>query len=123
MAEIGAKAQGYAIDVEHIMSKVFECNRFDVGGIVNSDYIRRNWQSAITATCTYVYANTNSTKRKEVERFLDEKSLYLNMSLEELLSFDESTKSDGIIEITIGYENGEKAVAELLKEFNALCSD
>ena len=37
----GAKMQQYAIGIEHDLCYEYNCNRSGVGGIVNSDHIRR----------------------------------------------------------------------------------
>ena len=36
------KAQGYAVDIEHVLRRIFDCDRYGFGGEVNSDAIRKH---------------------------------------------------------------------------------
>ncbi|WP_186424147.1 hypothetical protein [Lacrimispora celerecrescens] len=121
MANAVMRSQGYAINIEHTMSKVFNCERFGFSGIVNSDFIRKNPMSAITATCSYLYCNSDNVKKKLIENFLDKVLFYLEFSLDELLSFETSTRTIDKLTIELEYANGEEALIDIIDKFDKLC--
>ena len=47
MVEAVMRAQGYAVSMEHDMSRVFGCDRGGMSGKVDSDFIRRNSLAAV----------------------------------------------------------------------------
>lgn len=55
MVEAVMRAQGYAVSMEHDMSRVFGCDRGGMSGKVDSDFIRRNSLAAVLMTCGYIY--------------------------------------------------------------------
>lgn len=63
------KAQGYAVEIEHILSNIFECERFGFGGQVNSDRIRRHPYLSMVQGLAYLYA-LNPQKRKAINDFV-----------------------------------------------------
>ena len=121
MGDAVMRAQGYAIDIERIMERVFECKRGGLAGIVNSDFIRSKPLTAVAATCGFLYATADTSKREEIENFLSETMYYLEMSLDELLSFESSTKTVGIDTTNLEYDNGEDALIDIVKKFRSLC--
>lgn len=116
------RAQSYAVDIEHVMRKVFECERFGFSGIVNSDFIRKNPLAAILATCGYMYALVDKNDKLQIEKFINATEFYWEMPLDELLSFDSSSKTVGIGTIEIEYDNGEKALVDMIKKFEKICT-
>lgn len=121
MGNATMRAQGYAVSIEHDMGRVFKCERFGFAGVVNSDFIRRNPLAAILATCGYIYANVDSKKQMQIEKFIEDTSFYWKMSLDELLSFDTSTKTIDIETIELEYENGETALVDISNKFSNIC--
>lgn len=115
------RAQGYAVSIEHDMERVFKCERFGFGGVVNSDYIRRNPLAAILATCGFIYAKVDSEKKMQIEKFVEDTSFYWEMSLDELLSFETSSKTVDISTIELEYENGEVALIDISNKFSDVC--
>ena len=115
------RAQSYAVDIEHVMRKVFKCERFGFSGIVNSDFIRKNPLAAILATCGYMYALVNEQGKNQIEAFINDTEFYWEMSLDELLSFETSSKSIDKAEIVLDYENGEKALEDIIDKFSHVC--
>lgn len=113
------RSQSYAVTIEHILEDVLECNRFDMAGVVNSDFIRKNPLAAILTVCGYLYADTN--KRLLVDKFIEETSFYLKMSIDELLSFESNNKVVDGCEIELDYENGEAALIDVIEKFKKLC--
>lgn len=115
------RAQGYAVSIEHDMSRVFGCERFGFAGIVNSDFIRRNSLAAVLATCGFIYAQVGSEDRTRIEKFIEDTSFYWQMSLDKLLSFETSSKTFELETIELEYENGEKALLDIMDKFSAIC--
>lgn len=122
MAEAVMRAQSYAGSMEDNMSRVFGCGRGGLAGIVNSDFIRRNTLAAVLMTCGYIYGLVDDLGKGAIENFIEETSFYWQMNLDELLSFETSSKTIGIETIEIEYENGEEAVRDMLGEFSKICS-
>ena len=120
---IGASAQSYAVSVEHILCNVFNCERFGFGGIVNSDYIRKHPYAAMTSGLAYIYATANSAKKSEITKFAEDFNFFSDMSFDELLSFDSSEKVIDGVTIGIDYENGEKAVEDMIERFRSICKN
>lgn len=113
--------QSYAISIEHILCTVFTCERFGFGGVVNSDFIRRQPFAAMLSGLGYLYANSDSVKKKLIENFIEKNSFYSNMSIDDLLSFENSIKVLDGIQIDIGFENGVKAIECIIEEFRDIC--
>ena len=118
---IMANGQSYAINIEHILSNVFRCERFGFGGVVNSDFIRRQPFTAVLSGIAFIYATAGEEKQLEIEKFIEEFSFYSKMSIDDLLSFDTSEKVLNGITIDINYENGEKAIEDMIGKFRNLC--
>ena len=116
------RAQGYAVSIELDMRRVFGCERYGFGDVVNSDFIRKNPLAAVLATCGYVYGQVDDVKKETIEKFIQDTSFYWEMSLDELLSFETSSKTVGIGEITLEYENGEKALEDIMDKFSEICN-
>lgn len=115
------RAQGYAVSIELEMRNVFECERFGFAGVVNSDFIRKNPLAAVLSTCGFIYAQVDNEKKKVVEKFINDTEFYWEMSLDELLSFETSSKSIDKAEIVLDYENGEKALEDIMDKFSHVC--
>lgn len=116
------RAQGYAVSMEHDMRRVFDCERFGFAGIVNSDFIRTNPLAAVLATCGFMYAKVNAKDKKEIEKFINDTRFYWEMSLDELLSFETSSKTIDKVTIELEYENGEKALEDIMDKFSSICN-
>jgi hypothetical protein len=110
-------AQGYATSIEHILCNVYQCERFGFGGIVNSDFIRKQPFTAMVCGLSFVYSNATNNKQIEIEKFITEYSFFSEMSLDLLLSFDTSKKDINGITFEINFENGERAVEKMIEDF------
>ena len=121
MVEAVMRAQGYAVSMEHDMSRVFGCNRGGMSGIVDSDFIRRNSLVAVLMTCGYIYGLVDDLGKRTIEKFIEETSFYWKMNLDELLSFETSSKTVGIATVEIAYDNGEEAVIDITDKFSKIC--
>ena len=90
------KAQSFAVEIEHILSNIFECDRFGFGGQVNSDRIRKHPFLSMTQALAFLYA-LYPQRKGAYDSFIDHFSFYEEMSLDELLSFDTNEK---VIDLT-----------------------
>ena len=117
---IGAKAQGYAITIEHILCDIFECERFGFGGIVNSDHIRKYPYHAMTNGLAYIYFSANEGQRKKIDNFIDTNYFYANMSIDTLLSFETNSQIIDGSTYSLDYENGKAALEALIEQFRNL---
>jgi len=113
--------QMYAVQIEHIMSSVFNCERFGIGGIVNSDCIRINPIYSMFLTLTYIYAGANSELKKEIENFIQDNYYYSKWSIDEILEFDSDTHIVDGSEYSLGYSNGIEAISCIIDKFEDLC--
>ena len=85
---MGTNPQSYAVQVEHIMSKVFSCDRSGVGGLVSSDYIRRNPFLAMICTLSYLSGRNGVRIDQKFSNFFREYNCYSSLSLDELVGLD-----------------------------------
>lgn len=119
--EAKSRAQGYAADLESELRRVFQCDRCGFAGIANSDFIRKNPLAAVLATCGFLYAKADDVERKQIEDFIEDTKFYWEMSLDELLSFESNSKKAGGGTIKLNYENGEKALEDIMNKFGKIC--
>ncbi len=114
---IGSRAQGYAINIEHILCNVFDCERFGFGGIVNSDFIRKQPFTAMACGLSFVYSTASDIKGIMIKKFIEDYSFFSEMSLDLLLSFETSTKDIDGISYEINFENGKTALEKMIEDF------
>lgn len=114
-----ASPQSYADRLEHIMCDVFNCERFGIGGLVNSDYIRRHPFTAMVSTLTFLSGSRNADNIEGVSKFFEDFSYYSGWSIDDFLNFDSNSKTfaNGNIE----YDNGEEAMKDIISAFSETC--
>lgn len=115
------RAQGYAVSLEHEIRRVFQCDRSGFAGIADSDFIRKNPLAAVLATCGFLYAKADDVGRKQIENFIVDTRFYWEMSLDEFLSFETNIKDTERGTIELDYENGEKALEDIMDKFSEIC--
>lgn len=76
--------QSLAVRIEHIVCRVFNCERGGENGIGDSDYIRRKPFFAMMYTICRVFAY-DYRKQEAVENFFDEYCACGKQSIDELL--------------------------------------
>ena len=121
MSDAVMRAQGYADRMEHDMRRVFDDERYGFLGVLNADFIRKDPFAAVLATCGFIYAKADDKNKREIEKFINDTSFYWEMSLDELLSFETSSKIIGITETELDYENGEEALKDISNKFSHIC--
>ena len=72
-------------------------------------------------TCGYIYGLVDDLGKRTIEKFIEETSFYWKMNLDELLSFETSSKTVGIATVDIVYDNGEEAVIDIIDKFSKIC--
>lgn len=113
------QSQSWAVDIEHILSKIFNCERFGFGGIVNSDYIRKHPMQSLYIGLAYIYA-TNPSKHGEIENFIQDNSFFDDWSIDTLLSFDSQTKTIDGCEYSLSEENGLKQLECIVEKYRTI---
>ncbi len=112
--------QQYSIDIEHILGRIFDCDRFGVGGLVNSDYIRRQPFSCMMQGLCYQYASADDKKKVEIEEFFSEYSFYSKWDIDTITSFDSSSKTIEKTTWEIEFQNGKEAIEYIISEFQRI---
>lgn len=110
------KSQGYAVEIEHILRRIFDCDRYGFGGEINSDAIRKHPFLSMTQGLAYLYAK-EPHRKEDIDNFINDFSFYAQFSLDELLSFDKNEKVIGIKHIQLQKENGLQEVEFIIEEF------
>lgn len=111
----------YANSIELILRGALNCERFGVNGIISADSITLRPAVSIFFLLGFLYANADLRKKAEIEEFIGRYSFCLEISLRELLSFENSTQViDGKL-IDIGFQNGEDAINNMIEELNNIC--
>ena len=103
------------------MKGVFKCQRFGIGGIVNSDCIQSQPYFTMVSTLTFIYASANVEKRTKIEEFIKDNYLYSDWSIETILGFNSNTKNIGNWRYSIDCSNGREAIESLICKFNDIC--
>ena len=114
--------QNYAVSIERIMRNVFDCDRSDVGGLVESDYIRNYPFTAMMSTIMYLCNSKDSNHIILVSNFFENYSYYGKWSIDELLSFDSNSKEIDECNYEIEYANGEEAITAIIAAFSEICT-
>ena len=114
------RSQAYAIRLEHILRKIFECDQCGFGGVVNADYIRKSPFASMVAALACIYKESNEAKQQAICRFIENHMFYSDMSIDYLLSFDTSSKKEEGCTIELSHKNGEEALESIIAEFSAV---
>ena len=116
----GVSAQNHAVNIEFILRDVFNCERYGLGGIVNSDFIRKQPFTAIACGLSFLYATAEFESQLEIINFIEEYSFFSEMSIDFILSFDTSSKVVNGINFEIDFKNGEQAVKKIIDDFKKI---
>jgi hypothetical protein len=114
--------QVYAHPFEYTMCRVFNCDRGGACGMADADFIRNHPFTAVVATCMFIYANANETKKREIDSFLDDAKFHFQFDFDTLLSADTSEIEMKNGSYTLSYDSGQKTIEALLEKFRSICS-
>lgn len=104
-------AQNYAVRIEITMRDAFECGRFEIGGLVNSDCVKRNPFMAMMVTLAYLCDRGEAESTEIISNFFERFCSYDKLSVDEILNLGENSK----------YTNGEETLKDIIACFEADC--
>src|SRR5690554_5659218 len=81
---MSAESHSLAISIEWTLRKLFNCERFGLGGFINSDSIEASPMQSFRIGFAAIYAGASSDKRIVIDRFIDDNYQYEDMNIEEL---------------------------------------
>lgn len=112
----------YAVDIEFSLMKIFECDKYGLGGFVTADVIEGMPLTALFMGASYLYGTTSGDKRTAVEQFIADNYFIcsLQLSMRELLELDLPYYEKGNVRYDIEYENGEVAINSIIERFEKL---
>ncbi len=111
-------AQNYAVRIEGIMRYAFECGRFEIGGLVNSDCVKRNPFMAMMITLAYLCDRGETESTEIISKFFERFCSYDKLSVDEILNLEKNSEGDTY---EIEYVNGEEALKDIIACFEADC--
>lgn len=114
-------SQIYAIRIEQIIRDAFECDRFAIGGLVNSDYIGKYPFTAMISTVMYL-CERNDSDINVALNFFEKYSYYGQWNIDELLSCENGTLEIDGCNYELGYINGEEAMNAIVDDFTKVCT-
>lgn len=113
-------SQSYAVRIEHILCRIFSCERYGVGGIVNSDHIRKHPISSMIHAATYLYAKADFKRKETIEKFIEDVTYYSEWSIDTLLSFETNEKVISGITYGLEFGNGRQELEHIIEEFEKI---
>ncbi|MGC8718403.1 MAG: hypothetical protein ACP5TY_00140 [Thermodesulforhabdaceae bacterium] len=114
-------AHSYALSIEFILRRVFNCERSGFGGLIDADAIEKNCYVPIASALGFLYANADEVKKQKIEKFIIDYDFYLQLGIQELLLFTTNEREINGISYSIEFENGEKAISEIIKALETVC--
>lgn len=114
--------QSYAVSIERIMRSAFDCDRSDMGGLVESDYIRKYPFTAMMSTIMYLCERSDSNGINVASDFFNKYSYYGQWSVDQLLGFESATAEIDGCNYELEYANGEEAMNAIIAAFSEVCT-
>lgn len=114
-------SQMYAVQIEYILSDIFNCSRRGVGGIVNSDYISH--YPIHTMLCGFTYLFGKSLTETEIKQFFEKYSMYAPFSIDDFLKSDGRTAVVRNCEYTFEKETGELQLKDIIEQYQKIWTD
>lgn len=114
--------QNYAVEIEKIMRNAINCERSDMGGLVESNYARKHPFTAMMSTIMLLCDRNNSESIEIVSDFFAKFQYYGQWNIDEMLRFKTDTQVINGCECKIEYTNGEEAVKAMIGTFDKVCT-
>lgn len=114
-------AHAYAIEIEHILRNVFNCERGGFAGLIDADSIEHNCYVSIACALGYLYAKSDSAKQKEIEKFISDYGYCLDFGISGLLLFTSNERVINGASYSIDYNSGEKALEVIIEALSKVC--
>ena len=103
---LGCVSKNYSLDIEWRMRDIFNCDRFGMGGIADSDFIRSAPYTSMISTLMYLYNERDIVTQEHYKNFIGKYSFYSNYDIDKIIS-----------------EQGEKEFIEMKNEFLKLLKE
>ena len=81
---MSAESHSLAISIEWTLCELFKCERFGLGGYINSDKIEKIPIQSFRIWFATIYAGTSKETRKLIDSFIDINYQYEDMNIEEI---------------------------------------
>lgn len=114
-------SQNFAVRIELIMRSVFERDRSGMGGLVDSDYIRKYPFTAMMSTIMYLCERNDSNSVIAASDFFGKYNYYGQWSIDQLLGFESETAEIDGCNYELEYANGEEAMNAIFTAFSEVC--
>lgn len=92
-----ANSKDYSVSVELVLRKVFSCERFGFGGIVDADFIQCHPYMMMVCGLAYLAPNSSPEKITIIEKFIDDFSSYSDKDMDSFLSSDPNEENGEIV--------------------------
>jgi hypothetical protein len=79
---MSAESHSLAVSIEWTLRGIFNCERFGLGGFINSDSIESNPMQSFRLGFASVYADASSDKKSQIDRFIDDNYQYEDMNID-----------------------------------------
>ena len=79
---MSAESHSLAVSIEWTLRRVFDCERFGLGGFVNSDNIESKPMESFRLGFAAIYADASSDRRSRIDRFLEDNSQYEDLNID-----------------------------------------
>ncbi|NLJ78723.1 MAG: hypothetical protein GX329_05110 [Tissierellia bacterium] len=94
-------SQKYAYQIEVTLKAIFQCSKYDIGGIADQSFIRKQPFIAIAFVLGNFYNRIDSSFKERIDGFLGKYYLDMGKSMEEI---------------------GEDRARDMVKDFNSIVS-
>jgi len=91
------KSHNYAIEIEHILCEIFECDRFGFGGIVDADFIESGMIVGIASALATFYKNVDSSKKRAIDEYLNKYNFYRDKRIDAIIEEYGEVEMEAII--------------------------
>lgn len=95
------KPQNYAFQIEVTVKSVFNCNKYELGGIADANFIEKDPFIAIAFVLGNFYNKVNTSFKEKIDEFLNVYYLEMGKSISEI---------------------GEEKIKKLVADFNEIVS-
>ena len=90
-------SKNYGLSVESTLRKVFSCERFGFGGIVDADFIQCHPYMMMVCGLAYLAPNSSPEKITKIEKFIEDFSDYADKDMDSFLSPDPDNENGEIV--------------------------
>lgn len=81
---MSAESHSLAISMEWALRRIFNCERFGLGGFIDSDSIERNPMQSFRLGFAVIYPNSSRDKKAVIDAFIDGNYQYEEQNIDEI---------------------------------------